>query len=173
MKLGFALRVLGAVAFSVLAPAAHIELHAISRAPIGNVGSAVLLSPDESELYIAQGYANTVAVFSPRLNRVLKTIAVGNGPTSLAISGDGKRLFVGEGSGQLSEVDTASGTVAPRHAGGPVFGLAIGADGETLYLAMCRSGLRKLNTRTGQVQTLYTQFCPWVSRCRPIKSRFG
>ena len=152
---------LSAVAFSARAPAAHVELRAIARAPIGNIGYTLVLSPDERELYIAQHYGNTVAVFSLRLNRVLKTIAVGQMPMSLTIPRDGKRVLVGEWLGQLSAIDTASGTVAPHRVGGRVAGLAMSADGETIYLAMCRSGLRKLNTRTGQMQTIYSQFCPW------------
>lgn len=55
---------------------------------------ALVSSENEKLLYIAQGSAKQVAVFNTNSSKVTKTIALGAEPTGLALSADGKYLYV-------------------------------------------------------------------------------
>ena len=153
------------------ASGAEIRLDVVAHVPIGRTGSTVALSPDERELYVAQDDNNSVAVLNTGSRKLIRTIHVAHVPGSLAISPDGKRVYVGQwagqSEGQLSVIDTGSGTATLVHVGGPVLGSALTSDGTTLYMAMCRAGLRKMDTRTGVVKILYRQFCPWCVALSP------
>ena len=55
---------------------------------------ALVSSENGNLLYIAQGSAKQVAVFNTNSGKVIKTIALGAEPTGLALSADGKYLYV-------------------------------------------------------------------------------
>jgi YVTN family beta-propeller protein len=57
------------------------------------------LSPDESRLYVACAGINAVAVFDTRYNRVLGYIPTGWFPARVAVSADGRTLYVANGKG--------------------------------------------------------------------------
>ncbi len=88
-------------------------------------------------LYVAQATAGQVAVFDIGEGKVLRTIAVSKSPTGLALSADGKTLYVTSAapSGKVDIIDIAEGKVVGSIAVGhtPV-DVAISTDGATLYV---------------------------------------
>src|SRR5207253_28455 len=72
----------------------------------GSHPTAMLLSPDEKELYVALSNADTVAVASPADGKPVRFLGTrlpgqqysGTSPSALAMSDDGKRLFVADSS---------------------------------------------------------------------------
>jgi len=141
--------------------APQLELKVTARTAIGNRGGALALSPDGTELYVAQPYDDGVAVVNTTSRKLTRLIRVGHRPNSVVVSPDGKTVFVGEWGGDLSSIDTSTRTALRMNVGGPVAGIAMTADGRTMYLAMCHSGIRKFDTRSRAVVTIYRGFCPW------------
>jgi YVTN family beta-propeller protein len=60
----------------------------------GNIPFGVALSPDESRLFVAEAGINAVAVIDTLTNQVLGRIPTGWFPSKLAVSSDGRRLYV-------------------------------------------------------------------------------
>jgi len=75
---------------------------------VGSTPDALVLSPDGKTLYVANADNNDVAVIdvaNKQEPRVLGFIPTGWYPTALAVSRDGKRLFVGIGKGLNSRAN--------------------------------------------------------------------
>jgi YVTN family beta-propeller protein len=70
---------------------------------VGTHPTALLLNPMNNELYVANADSDTISVLDTTTNQVIRTIDLtpfpgapfGAGPSSLAISSDGKTLYVG------------------------------------------------------------------------------
>ncbi len=94
-----------------LEPSASAELRALS---FGDPRAAVW-SADGSRLYIAGMGSDNVVVVNAEGNRTQTPIAVGEGPTGLALSPDGNRLFVlNRFEASLSVVDLVAGVQSSR-----------------------------------------------------------
>ena len=75
------------------------------QAPVGSTPSALALTPDGRRLYVANSDNNDVAVIDiaeARESRVLGFIPTAWYPTAVAVSADGKKIFVGTGKGGLN-----------------------------------------------------------------------
>ncbi len=57
------------------------------------------LSPDQRTLFVAESGINAVAAIDVRPRRVLGHIPVGRFPAKLALSGDGRRMYVANAKG--------------------------------------------------------------------------
>jgi YVTN family beta-propeller protein len=109
---------------------------------------SIVASPDGSRLYVSNYFAATVSVIDATKVEInvfdqpavlIDSIPVATGPSGLAVSPDGSRLYVAhfpEGNA-ISVVDTTSFTVVDTIAvgNGPVRGVAISHDGTKLYAA--------------------------------------
>jgi YVTN family beta-propeller protein len=62
--------------------------------PIGSNPRAVVLSPDESKLYVTMNLAGKVQAWDLATNKTIKSVKTGAKPRSLDISSDGSALFV-------------------------------------------------------------------------------
>ena len=62
--------------------------------PIGSNPRAVVLSPDESKLYVTMNLAGKVQAWDLIANKTIKSVKTGAKPRSLDISSDGSALFV-------------------------------------------------------------------------------
>lgn len=141
------------------------DLSTGQAAPKGDPQTAGLaVSPDGQRLYVALGIRNAVAVLALPEGKVIASVPVGIAPYRVRLSPDGKTLFVanrggraaraGEPSalsagtpvridprtdaalrGSISFVDTEQNTATHIEAGRQPSGLAISADGGTLYVA--------------------------------------
>ena len=84
--------------------AVDAETHAQTVIPVGKAPNALLLSPDRSRLYVADGDADAVSVIDTARDAVVETISLhpgdpfdGANPDALALSPDGRRLYVALG----------------------------------------------------------------------------
>ena len=99
---------------------------------------AVLGAPSGSVLYVAEHTANAVAVVDLGSNQVTGHIALPLPPGGLALSADGKTLFVTGSApeGQLFVVDTASGAVTAQVAVGHTPGaVVLSPAGDRVFVA--------------------------------------
>jgi YVTN family beta-propeller protein len=74
----------------------RIDLSDFSKTliPIGTNPRAVVLSPDESKLYVTMNLAGKVQAWDLVANKTIKSVKTGAKPRSLDISNDGSALFV-------------------------------------------------------------------------------
>jgi len=91
---------------------------AIAKISTGAHPAAVMLSPDESLLYVANSLSDTISVVDTATDRVLNTILLrpdmardlpGVTPTAMACSRDGKKLYVALGDmNAIGVIDTSN-----------------------------------------------------------------
>ena len=111
--------------------------------PTGQAGShMVAVSPDQRRAYVANVQAGTVGVFDLTRLRKIADIAVGGMPEGLAVTRDGRQLWVGDNTGpRLRVVDLASGQIAATLHTDPVpIRVAISPDGQTALTSNIGSG---------------------------------
>jgi YVTN family beta-propeller protein len=117
--------------------------------PVGGEPNSLLLTPDGSTLYVANGDDDAVDVIDTRSARLTRVISVlrpgfpykGANPNGLALSPDGATLYVTlGGENALAVVDLASGTVRGRiPTGWEPSAVAVSRDGTRLYVVNTRS----------------------------------
>jgi len=130
---------------------------AVTRIKLPGSPNSVLLSPDQSKLYVAQDNSDMVAVIDTSLNSVLEeisaggaastlktTLYTGTSPNGLALSSNGNQLFVTNGgANSVAVVDLA--TPAPHHVAGLIptgwypHSVAVSNDAKTLYIVNGKS----------------------------------
>src|SRR5256885_2255641 len=92
----------------------------------------------QTRAYVTNIISNTVSVIDTATNTVVATIPVGLAPLGVAITPDGTRAYVANGSNIVSVIDTATNTVVATIPvgveAGPV-GVAITPDGTRAYVA--------------------------------------
>jgi YVTN family beta-propeller protein len=72
----------------------NLEDFSVSYIPIGSNPRAIVLSPDNSMLYVTMNLSGRVASWDLVANKAGKSVKTGNAARSLAISSDGSSLFV-------------------------------------------------------------------------------
>ncbi len=79
---------------------------------------------------------DTVSVIDTATNTVTATVNVGNYPYGVAVSPDGKRVYVtNELSNNVSVIDTATNTVTDTvNVGNYPYGVAVSPDGKRVYV---------------------------------------
>ena len=86
----------------------NLEDFSVSYIPIGITPRAIVLSPDNSMLYVTLNLSGRVASWDLLANKAGKTVKTGNAARSLAMSSDGTALFVVNfSSDTLSKVRTS------------------------------------------------------------------
>ena len=104
--------------------------------------------------YIGNFADSTVSVIDTAANRVIATIPVAQGPHGMAISHDGRTVYVtGDGSSSLSIIDTATDRVVKTvEVGKTPNGVALTPDGRLLLVTIyAEDRLAFLDTATGAV----------------------
>jgi YVTN family beta-propeller protein len=109
---------------SVIAKGAVVETIRTSlepKAPVGSTPNALALSPDRRRLYVANADNNNVAVVdvSGKESRVLGFIPSGWYPTAIAVSADGKQIYVGTGKGMGFRNNYPATTIIQQKAPNP------------------------------------------------------
>ncbi len=119
----------GAAAPMVPAPPAETVPIAPSSTTLMLTANWLLYNPFDFRLYASVGSmqgadGNSVAVIDPYMGTVVKTIFVGSEPRKMAISDDGKSLWVAlDGAGTVRQVDLVSGTAGQQ--------FSVGSDGSS------------------------------------------
>lgn len=140
----------------------------IGEVPVGIEPSDAALTPDESWLYVVNYQSGNVSAID-LVTFAATTIPVGSLPLHLAISPDGREVFVSNQSGSLSVIDAASRAVsetivipADSPSAGPPQPSALGfsPSGSKLYIGDARFGvngaagpIRIMNVATRAITT--------------------
>ncbi|HEX4787024.1 MAG TPA: IPT/TIG domain-containing protein [Actinospica sp.] len=118
--------------------------------PVGWGAEDVAITPDGGNVYVTNTLDGTVSVISTATDAVWATIPIGDDtqPGYLAFSPDGRTAFVTDTeAGTLSVIDTGTRTVtATVPAGSNPFGLALSANGATVYVADMSGGVTVIDT---------------------------
>ncbi len=145
--------------------AVDIASKAVTRIPIGVQPNKMLLSPDQSLLYVANGNGDSVSVIDTNTNKVVQTISLsrpgdkykGANPNSLALSPSGETLYVTlGGENAVALVDLKKGQVIGRiPTGWYPNSVSVSQDGQRLYVvnAKSNSGPNPANSRTTEAGT--------------------
>ncbi|GAB3931038.1 T9SS type B sorting domain-containing protein [Mucilaginibacter myungsuensis] len=114
---------------------------------------AVLISPDDNRIYVAQRGANKVAVIDAATNTLIDNILVGQGPALMAITRDGRWLYVGNTDGtSVSRVNTATGAVDDITVGRAPSGMAFAPGDRFLYMVNnAEVSVSVLDVQTGNI----------------------
>jgi uncharacterized protein (TIGR03437 family) len=107
----------------------------VATLPLGAGNAAV--SPNGARVYITQTSSNTVLAVDTSTNQTVATIAVGNGPATVAVSPDNSLVYVTNRiDSTVSAIDAGSNTVrATIPVGLRPFGVAVSMDGSKAYVA--------------------------------------
>jgi YVTN family beta-propeller protein len=117
----------------------------------GSYPENIVITPDGKTLYVASGsyyangsysYGTTVTPIATATNTAAPPITVGSQPYGMAITPDGKTVYVANyGSGTVTPIATATNTAGPPiTVGSGPFDIAITPDGKTAYVANLDSG---------------------------------
>lgn len=114
------------------------------------------IAPGDTLAY-ASNYNGEVREFDLRTRRVRRTFRSPGVLQEVVVSGDGKELYVGNESGFVEVFDLATGAPEPaaRLRVGQVFGMALGPDGNTLFVARTLDGAIAAIDRTTR-RTLFS-----------------
>jgi uncharacterized protein (TIGR03437 family) len=130
-------------AFSVL-PACGATFGTVAAAPGGATYSDILLDEARQKIYLADSSGNRIDVYSTQQRAFLASIKTDTQPVSLAMSGDGKTLYVtAYTSSSLNIIDLTKPTLAVTARislpAGPE-GVAVGGDGRVLISTVGNAG---------------------------------
>lgn len=123
--------------------AVNLATNAITRIPVGEQPNKLLLSADQTRLYVANGNSDTISVVDTRSNQVVRSLAVsrsgdfykGSIPNSLALSPDQKTLYVTlAGENAIALINLSNGQVDGRiPTGWYPNSVSVSFSGRTLY----------------------------------------
>jgi len=103
-----------------------------------------------SYAYITNSYSNTVSVISTITDTVTATVNVGSNPCGVAVTPDGKKVYV-TGGGNVSIIDTATNNViATVPVRSDCIGVAVSPDGKKVY-ATGGGNVSIIDTETNKV----------------------
>ena len=100
----------------------------VATIAVGTRPYELVVSPDNSTVYVVDSGSNEVSVIDAATNTVKTTIPVGKGPEFTAITPDGKTLYVTNyNDASISVISTASNTVTSTHTigGAELSGIAV------------------------------------------------
>jgi YVTN family beta-propeller protein len=117
----------------------------------GSYPENIVITPDGKTLYVASGsyyangaysYGTTVTPIATATNTAGPPITTGSQPWGMAITPDGKTVYVANyGSGTVTPIATTTNTAGPPiTVGSGPFDIAITPDGKTVYVANLDSG---------------------------------
>lgn len=117
----------------------------ISKHPLGGEGFTCILSPDGSTLYASCWGCDKVIIFDTDQQKITGSVATGDNPNDMCITGDGNFLYVANANdNNVSVIDTRSKKVienlgAALYPGSPTGSttnsVALSEDETTLYIA--------------------------------------
>lgn len=98
--------------------------------------SGIALSPDGSTLYAADGLANLLVGLDVTTGLAKFAVPVGEQPYGVAVSGDGRRIYVSDwADAKVVAVSAGGSVVGAVPTGGHPNALVLSPDGRTLYVA--------------------------------------
>ena len=132
----------------------------VRRVKIGGNPYNLAFTPDGSHLLVLDWSSDTsndeVIFYDLKAEKIDGRVEVSTWPAHTAFSRDGKLVYVsGETAGDVTVIDVATRAVVARivHGGGDAMGLALTADGKTLYAAAGENkAILKIDTATQKIR---------------------
>jgi YVTN family beta-propeller protein len=134
----------------------------VTRLPVGGQPNQLLLSADQTRLYVANGNSDSISVINTLNNVVVRTLSIGRpgerykgaNPNSLALSPDGRQLYVTlGGENAIALINLNSGQVVGRiPTGWYPNSVSVSQDGTTLF-AVNAKGVAGPNPSGGRSTT--------------------
>jgi YVTN family beta-propeller protein len=115
---------------------ATIPVGTFSVPSIGNFPVGVVVAPDGELAYVTNFFDGTISIIDTSTNTVKSTInlGAGSGPSLLAITPDGKRLYVPETNNRVAVVSTVTNAVVASIAVPEPVAVDITPDGKRAYV---------------------------------------
>ncbi|MDP2827025.1 MAG: YncE family protein [Sulfuricellaceae bacterium] len=109
----------------------------VSSVKVGVYPAGVVVSPDETKVYVANAGSNTVSVIDAMNNTVAATIEVGQSPLGIATNHAGSRLYVANtNSNTLSMIDSVTRKVVSTIVvGSKPHGIAVNRSDSRVYVS--------------------------------------
>jgi YVTN family beta-propeller protein len=128
----------------------------IKQVPVGAASNGLALDRTAGILYVSSISAGTVTAVSTSTNTVTRTYTVSPSPQRIALSANGKTLYVANESNGLDVLDVATGTRTQVSGVDPqAVGLALAPDGKVVYVTNPPLGkVQIVDVATRQVTTL-------------------
>jgi len=121
------------------------QVHTI---PVSGDPYRVAVGPEGQQVYVTTNTGDLVLI-DPEMRRVARTVRLGGNLNGLVISADGARVYVGDVSGTIYELDAAGDVLRQFAVPGRPQGLGLSADGRELYAAGEGGDYIVLNLETG------------------------
>ena len=117
----------------------------VSQYPLGGEGYTCLLSPNHKMLYISCWGCDKIVMFDTENQKITGSVAVGDNPNDLCITGKGEYLYVANANDnsvsvidtkQQKVIETLNSALYPASPeGSTTNSVALSTDGKTLYIA--------------------------------------
>ncbi len=130
------------------------------RIALSHVPAFLAISPKGDKLFAANGFRRTLSIIRTT-DGFVRTLELPEDGGPLAVSPNG-RLYVGSTVEGITVVDIDTERILPERIStdGPVFGMALTPDGKKLFLAMGKSGVKRLSIRSGTFAQVSDRICP-------------
>ena len=122
-----------------------LKTKSLDSLKLGAESYTCLLSPDKKELYISLWGGDKILVYNTLQKKLVDSIAVGDNPTDICLTKNGKYLFVANANDnsvsiinipQRKVVETLNAALYPNSpSGSTTNSVALGSDEKTLYIA--------------------------------------
>jgi hypothetical protein len=143
------------------------EGRSLRRIPLSHPSEFLAVSPDGKKVYATNRYGRILSIVSTADFKV-RELPLPQDAGPMAISTDGK-LYIGSPVEGLMVLDTAKDQLLPGTipTGGPVSDMAMSPDGEKLFLAMDKAGLKRLSIKGSKLSELSNRICPLFLKVDP------
>ena len=120
----------------------------IDSVDVGSYPNGIVLSSEGSRYWVANAYSGTVTEVNASTNDVTRTFQVDGVPQDVAVTRDGRRLFVSNEGGWIDVIDLQTGTIGePVELDAGAFGMVITPDQSQLLVALSGgSAVRVIST---------------------------
>ncbi|HEX6563495.1 MAG TPA: YncE family protein [Chthoniobacterales bacterium] len=124
----------------------------VANITVGNNPGAVVVSPNNAYVYVANFDDNTVSVINATTNAVIATIGAGTRPDSVAVTPDGSALYVADDfSGKATVINTGTDTkITSVPVRASPLSLAVSPDGTSVF-ACFYSGIKVIDTKNHRI----------------------
>ncbi len=114
----------------------------IGSVQVGFAPNGFAVHPDGRIIYVSASFGGSVTEVDMFTGAVLRTFTVGGIAQDMAVTRDGQRLYVANGSGFLTEIDLQSGQqTATITLAGAAFGIGVTPDDGQAYISLPDQGL--------------------------------
>ncbi|HLK66779.1 MAG TPA: LamG-like jellyroll fold domain-containing protein [Bryobacteraceae bacterium] len=127
----------------------------------GHPAGLLAASPDGLKVYAINGRPRSVSVIHPVKGSVTQ-LSLSQDPGSVAMSADGKRLYIAWLAGDVGYIDTRTDKIVTHaiHTPGRVHELALTPDGKKLFMSMYHLGVWRAFTSNGEMNQVTDEVCP-------------